>query len=154
MIVVHDTTSELESRDLVDPVICRCRKHRQLACQVWGFVVCFPLDVPTVHLSKPTIVTDSNNMTGVRISGGEIIRFGILEFITDHFHSLNFSPEGNDSGTVFVGMVHSGSPSLYAIVDESASEDDSASSDWGSSGFPLSRGCNVLTLTIPITRIH
>jgi hypothetical protein len=154
MIVVRETTSELESRDLVDPVICRCRKHRQLVCQVWGFGVCFPLDVLMVHLSKPAIVTDSNNMTGVRISGGEIIRFGTLEFITDHFRGLNFSPEGNDSGIVFMGMVHSGSPSLYAIVDESASEDNSASSDWGSSGFPLSRGCNVQTLTVPITRIH
>jgi hypothetical protein len=26
-VLVHETTSELEARDLVDPVICRCRKH-------------------------------------------------------------------------------------------------------------------------------
>jgi hypothetical protein len=26
--IVHETTSELESHNLVDPVICRCRKHR------------------------------------------------------------------------------------------------------------------------------
>jgi hypothetical protein len=31
-----------------------------------------------------------------------------LEFISVRFGSLSLSPKGNDSGTVFVGMVHSG----------------------------------------------
>jgi hypothetical protein len=45
------------------PVICRCRKHRQLAYQEGGFVECFPLNVLMVHSSKPIIVTDDNHQT-------------------------------------------------------------------------------------------
>jgi hypothetical protein len=32
--VVRETTSKLESHDLVDPVICRCRKHQQVPALV------------------------------------------------------------------------------------------------------------------------
>jgi hypothetical protein len=49
-----------------------------------------------------------------------------------------------------VGMVRSGSPSLHAILEELASEDDSASSDGRSSDFPISQECNVVTSAIPI----
>jgi hypothetical protein len=49
-----------------------------------------------------------------------------------------------------VGMVHSGSPSLHAILEELASEDDSTSSDGGSSGFPIPWECNMVTSAIPI----
>jgi hypothetical protein len=47
-------------------------------------------------------------------------------------------------------MVCSGSPSLHAILNESASEDDSSLKDGGSSGFPIYRGCNMVTPAIPI----
>jgi hypothetical protein len=59
--IVHEAISELEMRYLVDPIICRCRKHRQLACQEDSFVACFPLNVLMVHSPKPTIVANSNN---------------------------------------------------------------------------------------------
>jgi hypothetical protein len=49
-----------------------------------------------------------------------------------------------------VGMVRSGSPSLHAILKESTSEDDSALSDGGNSGFPIPQDCNVVTSVIPI----
>jgi hypothetical protein len=49
-----------------------------------------------------------------------------------------------------MGMVHSGSPSLHAILKESASEDNSASSNKESSGFPIPWDYNVVTPTIPI----
>jgi hypothetical protein len=62
-LIVRKTTSELESCDLVVPVICRCRKHRQLARQEEAFVACFPLDIPMVHLSKATIIIDDNSLT-------------------------------------------------------------------------------------------
>jgi hypothetical protein len=36
------------------------------------------------------------------------------------------------------------------MLEESVCEDDSTSSEWGSSSFPISQGCNVVTPTIPI----
>jgi uncharacterized membrane protein (DUF485 family) len=30
VLVVHETTTELKTRDLDHPIICQCRKHRQL----------------------------------------------------------------------------------------------------------------------------
>jgi hypothetical protein len=106
VLVVHETTSELEIHDLEHPIICQCRKHRQLARQEGGFAVCFPLDVPMVHLSQPTIITDSSNLFDIELTRGEIIPFENLEFIADHFDNQSFSPEGNDSGAVFMGMAH------------------------------------------------
>jgi hypothetical protein len=47
-------------------------------------------------------------------------------------------------------MAHSGSPSLHAILEESPSEDDSASSEGESSGLPLPRACNTVMSTISI----
>jgi hypothetical protein len=84
------------------------------------------------------------------LTQGEAIYFKDLEFITDHFNNLSLPPEGNDSGVVVGGMVCSGSPSLHPILEESPSEDDSASSDGGSSGFPIPRVCNMVTTAIPI----
>jgi hypothetical protein len=43
-----------------------------------------------------------------------------------------------------------GWPSLHAIFEESASEDDSASSDGESFSFPIPWDCNVVTSAIPI----
>jgi hypothetical protein len=148
--IVHETSSELESIDLMDPIICRCRKHRQLARQKGAFVACFPLDVPMVHLLKPTIVTDNNSSIGIDFAWGEIIHLGSLEFTTDHFDNQSLSPERNDSGVIFVFIVHIGSPSLHTIHMESTNEDDSTSSNRGSSSFPISWGCNVVTLNTPI----
>jgi hypothetical protein len=104
-----------------------------------------------VHSPKPTIVADGNHHNGVGFILGETICFGSLEFITDRFSSLSLSPEGNDLGVVFMGMVHSRSLSLDTILEESTDEGDTASGRGGSSDFPISRGCNVVTPTVPIT---
>jgi hypothetical protein len=37
----------------------------------------------------------------------------------------------NDLGTIIVGMVHSGSPSLHTILEESSDEGDIASGEGG-----------------------
>jgi hypothetical protein len=100
--------------------------------------------------TKTPIATDSSKLTGVKLAWGKTIHFRNLEFITDPFDNLSLSTEGNDSGAIFVGMAHSGSPSLHAILEESTGEDDLASSEAGSSSFPISWGCNVVTPTIPI----
>jgi hypothetical protein len=48
-------------------------------------------------------------------------------------------------------MTHSGSPSLYTILEESPSEDDSALSEGERSGSPLPRVCNTVMSVVPIT---
>jgi hypothetical protein len=98
MLVLCATTSKLETHDLDHPVICRCRKHRQLACQVGGFAACFPLNVSKVYSLKLTFVTNDDNLTCVALAPGKIIYFGRLEFTADCFGNLSLSLEGNDIG--------------------------------------------------------
>jgi hypothetical protein len=101
-------------------------------------------------LTENVVITDDSNFLGIKHTWGETIHFRNVEFIADRFDNLSLSPEGNDSGTIFMGMAHSGSPSLYDILQESTGEVDSASSKGGSSSFPISQGCNVVTPIIPI----
>jgi hypothetical protein len=105
---VRETTSELESHGLVDPVICWCRKYRQLACQEGGLVVCFPLNISMVHSSTLASTTDSEHLTYGGFSLGETVRFESLEFITDCFGSPSLSTKGSDSGAVFIGTTYGG----------------------------------------------
>jgi hypothetical protein len=78
------------------------------------------------------------------------IYLGNQEFIDDRSNNLSLFLDGKDSGDIFVGVACSGSPSLHAFPEESTGEDNSASSEGGSSGFPISQGCNVVTSTVPI----
>jgi hypothetical protein len=57
---VCKTTSELETHDLVDPVICQCRKHRQFAYQEGAFVAFFPMNILMVHLLKAIVISDGH----------------------------------------------------------------------------------------------
>jgi hypothetical protein len=90
-----------------------------------GFAACFPLDVSIVHLLKSVVIIDGSNLIGIELTWGETIRFGNQEFIADRFDNLSLSPEGNDSGAVFVGIAHSGSLSLHAILEEFTNKNDS-----------------------------
>jgi hypothetical protein len=93
-----------------------------------------------VHSLKHTVINGGNHQTGIGFALGETIHFGSLEFITDLFSNLSLSPEGNDSGSVFMGMVHNKSSSLHTIFEESTNEDDTTSSGRGDSGFPSLEG--------------
>jgi hypothetical protein len=84
-----------------------------------------------VYSLKLTIVADGNNLADVGITPGETIYFGSLEITIDRFGNLSLSPKGNDSGAIFIGMVHSGSPSLHTILQESFNEGNTASSGGG-----------------------
>jgi hypothetical protein len=88
---------------------------------------------------------------GVELTQDKAIHFKDLEFITDHLDNLHLLPEGDNSSTVIGGMARSGSPSLHAILEESPSGDNSASSEGESSGFPIPMACNVVTSATPIT---
>jgi hypothetical protein len=113
--------------------------------------VCFPLNVSVVHSLKLVIITDSEDLTDISFTHGETIHFGSLEFIANHFSNLSLFDEGKASGAMFVGMAHNGSPSLHTILEDSADEGDTTSSGGGSTGFPISLECNVVTPTIHIT---
>jgi hypothetical protein len=65
--------------------------------------------------------------------------------------SPNLSPQEWDSHATFIGMVHSGLPSLHTALKESSDKDGAASGAGGSSESPNHRGCNVVTSTNPIT---
>jgi hypothetical protein len=55
---------------------------------------------------------------------GKTICVGSLEFTTDRFGRLSLSPEGDNSGVIFVGMVNSGLPSLHITLKELSDEGD------------------------------
>jgi hypothetical protein len=101
--------------------------------------------------TKLIVIDDDKYLTDVSFTHGKIVCFGSLEFIPDHFDSLSLSDKGNVSGTMFVGMAHSGSPALHTILEDSADEGDTTSSRGRNSGFPISQGCNMVTLYLPIT---
>jgi hypothetical protein len=108
------------------------------------------LNISMVHSSKVTIIADSKHQTGISFTLGETVRFDSLEFITDRFGRLSLSDKGNVLGPVFVGMAHSGSPSLHTILKDSVDKGDTPSSGGRSFDFPISRECNVVAPSIPI----
>jgi hypothetical protein len=78
-----------------------------------------------------TFVANNNNPTVIGLAMGETICFGSLEFTANRFGSLSLALKGGDSGVVFIGMVHSGLPSLHTILEESSDEGGSASGEGG-----------------------
>jgi hypothetical protein len=103
-----------------------------------------------VHSPKLTFVANMNNLTGVGFAPTEAICFGSLEFTADCFGNPSLSPKGNDSGVIFMGMVHNRLLSLHTILEESSDEGHTTSGRGGISGFPDPRGCNMVTPTIPV----
>jgi hypothetical protein len=100
---------------------------------------------------KLSFIANSNNSTVVGLTSGKTIRFDSLEFIADRLGRLSLSPKEQDSSTIFVGMVHTGSPSSHTIPEDSTSEGAAALATGGSSGSPGPRACNVVNLIVPIT---
>jgi hypothetical protein len=101
-----------------------------------------------VYSPKLTFVANNNNSIGVGLTLGKTIRFGSLKFIADRFSNLSLYLEGNHSGVVFVGMVHSGLSFVHTMNKESSNDGDTALGGGvgGSSRLPGPRGCNVVTL--------
>jgi hypothetical protein len=101
-----------------------------------GFAACFPLNVLMVYSPKLNFVANGNNLTGIGLTPGETICFGSLEFTTGHFGNLSLSPEENDPGVIFLGMVHNGSLSLHTVLKESYDKGDATSHRGVSSSSP------------------
>jgi hypothetical protein len=89
-----------------------------------------------IYLPKLTFIANGNNPIGIGLSLGETIYFGSLKFITDRFSNLSLFSKGNDSGTIFIGMVYNGSPSLQTILEEASDEGDAASGGGGALDSP------------------
>jgi hypothetical protein len=91
-----------------------------------------------VHSPESTVFGDGHHQADVGFASGGTIHLGSLASIANRFGSLSLSPEGNDSCVIFTGVVRTRSPSLHAILEESANEDDWTSSEWGGGGAPSS----------------
>jgi hypothetical protein len=76
----------------------------------------------------------------VGLALGETICFSSLEFTTYCLGCLSLSPKEDESGTLFVGMVHSRMPSLHTALEDSSDEGGAASGKGGSSGSPGPEG--------------
>jgi hypothetical protein len=93
-----------------------------------------------VYSPKLSFIDNGNNTTGVGLALGETICFGSMEFTADRLGRLSLSPEEGDSSAIFVGVVHSGSPSLH-IVPEDSSDESGATSGAGGALNPLAPEC-------------
>jgi hypothetical protein len=69
-----------------------------------------------VYSSKLSFVANGNNSIDFSLALGETICFSSLEFTADYFKRLSLSPEEDNSGAIFIGMVHSGSPSFTPLL--------------------------------------
>jgi hypothetical protein len=103
-----------------------------------------------VYSPKLTFIANHNNSTGIGLTRSKTICFDILEFTNVRFDHRSPS-KGVDSSSIFIGMMHSGSPSLHTILEESSDEGGTASGEGGSSRSHKPRGCNMVTSTVPIT---
>jgi hypothetical protein len=144
--VVCKTTSELKRTILTTLYLTGAKNTDSWHARKGDLQSTFPLDVPMVTSPKLSFIANTNNPTGDGLAPSKTIRFGSLEFTIDHLGHVSLSPEERDSSAIFIGMVHSGSPSLHTIL-----VDSSASGVGGSYRSTGPRGCNVLTPTVPIT---
>jgi hypothetical protein len=79
-----------------------------------------------VYSLKLTFVANGKNSTDIGLAPVKTIWFGSLKFTANHFSNLSLSPVGDDSHTVFVGMVHNGLPSVHTIHEESSNDGDAS----------------------------
>jgi hypothetical protein len=88
-----------------------------------------------VPSSKLSFIANDNNPTDIDPAPGSTIHFSSLELLTDCFGHLSFSPQRRDSGGMFIGMVHNGSPSKRTPLKEYSNE-NGATSDAGGAWDP------------------
>jgi hypothetical protein len=149
VLVVHETTSELEHAILA--ILLFAGAENIDSCQEGGIAACFPLDVLMLHSSVPSIANNGERLTYGGFSHGETFGFGSFEFIADYFGSLSLSPKESDLGTAFMDKTRSGSPSLWAMIEDITEEFYMASSREGGSGLPSTLRHGTGATPAPIT---
>jgi hypothetical protein len=149
--IICKITLELEHTILATLYLAGAKNTYSWRAKKGDLQCAFPLEVLIVYSLKLSFVANTNNPTSIGLTPGETIWFGSLEFTVDRLACLSLSPEEGDSGTIFVGMVHSGLLSLHTTLDDSSNEGDATSGVGGSSGSLIPLGCNVITPTVPIT---
>jgi hypothetical protein len=137
--VVQKTSLELERAMLTTLYAASTKNTKSWHVRKGDLQCAFPRDVPMVTSMKLSFIAYNNNSTSTGFTLGETIHFGSLEFTTDRLGHLNLSPKQWDSRAIFIGMVHSGSPTLHTAFKDSSDEGSAATR------------CNVVTPTIPIT---
>jgi hypothetical protein len=150
VIDARKTTSELECVILTTVYFVGAENTDSWHARKVDLQCAFPLDVPMVYSPKLTFIANCNNPIGVGLAPGESICFGSLEFTIDRFGRLSLSPKEDDSSAVFIGMLHSGSPSWHTTFEDSSDEGGTTLGGEGSSGSPSLQGCNMATPTVPI----
>jgi hypothetical protein len=130
--IVCRTTSELE-RVILTTLYLAGTKTLTVGAPGRGFAACFSSGRSDGYFTKTLFVANDNNPTGIGLALGETICFGSLEFTTDRLGRLSLSPEDGDLGAIFIGMVHSGSPSLHTALKDSSNECGATS---GAGGAP------------------
>jgi hypothetical protein len=90
-----------------------------------------------VHSPNLFFIANGNNPTGVGFTLGKTICFSSPEFTKDYPGHLSLSPLEGDSGIIFIGMVHSGSPSLDTTLEDSSDEGGAALGEGGELWIPL-----------------
>jgi hypothetical protein len=96
-----------------------------------GLQRAFPQDVLMATSPKLSFIANCSNPIGIGLTPGETIHFGSLDFTANCLGRLSLSPKERDSDTIFIGMVHSGSPSLLTTLEDSYNEDGATSSTGG-----------------------
>jgi hypothetical protein len=128
-------------RDLEHPISCQYRNIDNWCAGKGDLQHAFPLNILMVPTLKLSFIANNNNPTSIDLAPGSAIHFASLEFITDHLGRLSLSPQEWDSSTLFIGMVHSGSPTLRTALEESFDKDDIAS---GVFGGPTTSSCTTV----------
>jgi hypothetical protein len=123
-------------RDLDHPILAGAENTDSWPARNWDLQCAFPLDVMMVPSLKLCFLANINNPTSLGLALGRTIDFGSLEFTADCLGRLSLSPQEGDSSTIFIGMVHSRTPSLHTTLEETFDEDSATSGTEGSSRSP------------------
>jgi hypothetical protein len=124
------------TRDLDHPILVGAENTDSWCTRKRDLQHTFSLDILIVTSPKVSFVTNGINLTGAGLAPGETIQFSYLEFTADRLGHLSLYPKERDSAAIFIGVVHSGSPSLHTTLEDSSDKDGAASSTVGSSRSP------------------